>query len=228
MTPSLQPLLQTTILRWGSRPRPRHAFQIQQYVFYGTKNKKNDFPYYTKSRSENRKELLRRLSFPRKYMPIHSKIWWTIKRTPLLLKTLIVVGPRRMQTLPPPEKKGVAVKSRIGRLFYHLVTHPEIYELLGTTFEPWGVFYTNSGKSMRPTYSGNKAISYSSYTYIEKQNVSLGDVVVVLGPEWDSGTGIMCKRVAALEGARLYVTTGRYRTQHIRQVTFLLLLWSLK
>ena len=81
---------------------------------------------------------------------------------------------------------------------------------------------------MRPTFSGNPAISYSSYAYVKSQDVSVGDVVTVLGPKWDGGDGFWGKRVAAIEGARISVTSGSYKTQKIREVNFLLLPLSLK
>ena len=129
-----------------------------------------------------------------------------------------------MRNPRPSGKEDVVVKSRIGRFFHDFVTQEEFFWLLNTTMQPWGEFATNHGRSMRPTFSGNPAISYSSYAYVDGQDVSVGDVVTVLGPKYDRGRGILLKRVAAIEGARIYLKWGQYNTQEIREVKFLLFL----
>ncbi|CAD6583109.1 MAG: hypothetical protein ASARMPRED_001227 [Alectoria sarmentosa] len=196
--------------------------KIQRRLFYGTSREEEGFPYRNTSGPREREELLRRLVFPRDYGPTLYRIWWTVKWTPLLLKTLVVLGVRypfwRMRNPRPSGKEDVVVKSRIGRFFHDFVTQEEFFWLLNTTMQPWGEFATNHGRSMRPTFSGNPAISYSSYAYVEGQDVSVGDVVTVLGPKYDRGRGILLKRVAAIEGARIYLKWGQYNTQEILQI----------
>lgn len=229
----LQPLLQIATPWWGSRPGPRRAFQIQRCLFYGTKREEEGFPYENIYRPRGkREELLRKLVFPRNYEPTLYRIWWTMKWTPLLLKTLVVLGVRytfwRMRNPRPSGKEDVVVKSRIGRFFCDLFTLEEFHEVLNTTMQPWGFFAMASGRSMRPTFSGNPAITYASYAYVKSQDVSVGDVVRVLGPNLDSDNGVLCKRVAAIERARIYVNSGSYETREVREVNILLLLLSLK
>lgn len=226
---SLSPLLQITTPRWGSRSEPRHAFQIQQYLFHGTKNEEGGFPYRQESQGLKRNELLRRLSFPRKYMPITSKIWWTMKWTPLLLIQLVFVGVRypfwQIQNPRLPEEEGAVVKSRTGRFFYGFVTRSGCLSLLNIIMQPWGYLAICSGNSMQPSL-GNRGISYHSYAYVESQDVSLGDVVSVLGPTYDDKQTPWGKRIAGLEGDRIWYTTGKYRTQYILPVRFLLFFYD--
>lgn len=220
--PPLRPLhhlLQITSPRWGSKPQPIHAFQIQRYLSRGGRSEEKGFPYLQRvSASHGRTDLLGRLSFPREYMPTLGKIWWTTKWTPLLLFTLIYYGLRDLfcgrQIPRPPTERRVVVKSRIGRFFYDIVGQPECFELLNTTIQPWGCFRRNNGNSMQPTLGGNPAILYTSYAYRDSQDVKLGDVVLVLGPDYDDTKRHMCKRVAALAGDRIW-TTGPYRTHSI-------------
>lgn len=222
MTPSLrplQPLLQTTTLRWSSRPRTSHAFQIQQYLLYGTKREEEGYLHLVPYRSSaTHKELLRMWRFPRKYKPIYSSIWWTMKWTPRFLKWLIVLGVQypswRMQN-----PRNAVVKSRTGRFFYELVfTQPGFYDLINTTIQPWGFITLPTGTSMQPTFSGNPSISFTSFAYTGIEDVSIGDVVTVLAPDYDAGKGFLGKRVAALDGARIYVAKGPNGTPEIIRV----------
>ena len=208
----LQPLLGITTPQWGSRLRPGHAFQVQRCLLHDNKNEEEGFPYFEagpwSQQSPRRKEMLRRLRFPRKYMPLYGKIWWTLKWTPQLLRTLIILGvryPRRSQYFPP-EAKGVVVKGRIGRLFYNFVSQQECLDLLNTTMRPWGFFRGSSGPSMLPTFGANPAIIYSSYTYTNREDVKIGHIVIIVTPFYDDHRGgCWIKRVAALEGDLLHL-----------------------
>lgn len=120
------------------------------------------------------------------------------------------------------EKKWVVVKSRVGSFFNDfLVDNPKVWRLLNTTVQPWGFFHYSTGRSMEPTLGGNPGILYSSYAYIDRDDLKVGDVVMVLDIDFDAkrGGGII-KRIAGLEGNRLWVTTGRYRTPYILPVRF--------
>lgn len=112
-----------------------------------------------------------------------------MKHTPLLLITLVYRGVQylfwRMRNPGPREEKGVVVKSRIGRFFYHSVTQLRLYSLLNKSMQPWGYFHQSEGDSMQLTFAGNPAICYASYAYIDSYDVDPGDVVIVLGPPYD-------------------------------------------
>lgn len=196
-----QPLLQFTILRLGSKPRSAHAFQIQRYLSNGPKKAEGGFGYHFKSWRLPRKVLLQRLRFPRRYKPTLSKLRWTAKRIPKLLYTLVDVGVRWPMWYPrlPDETVG-KVKSQIGRFFYDFVVQREVLDMLNWTMLPWGYFHDSSGNSMQPTLGGQPAILYSSYTYVQSRDISLGDVVNVLGPDYDKNHTTWTKRVAAFEG----------------------------
>lgn len=231
---SLQPLLQTTTLWRGSRPRPGHAFafQVQRYLSQRPQ-RAGGFPYLVYRHLFERKELLRRLRFPREYVPIETKIWWTVKWTPRLLFELVSHGVRypfwRMQYSWPPGKEGVVVKSRIGRFLYQfLMDNPEVHRLFNITVLLWGHFHFSEGHSMKPNLGHHPGILYSSYAYVYSHDLKLGDVVVVIPLDFDPKTksGGLVKRIAGLEGHRLSVTTGIYRSQYLLPVQLILFLWS--
>lgn len=218
---SLQPLLQIPILLRGSRSRPGHAFQIQRYLLQGPKREEKGFPCLVYKQDLSRKKLLGRLKFPRKYEPIPIKISWTVSRIPRFLTELVSHGVR-YPFWWRTTKKGVVVKSRVGSFFNDfLVDNPKVWRLLNTTVQPWGFFHYSTGRSMEPTLGGNPGILYSSYAYIDRDDLKVGDVVMVLDIDFDAkrGGGII-KRIAGLEGNRLWVTTGRYRTPYVLPVRF--------
>lgn len=221
-TKSPQPLLQFTILRWGSTPRSRHAFQIQRYLSNGPIREEERLPYHFTSRHLPRKVLLGRLRFPREDKHTLSKIWWATKHTPKLLYALVNQGVRflyrRIRNPRPPEERGGVVKSRIGRLFYEFVRPNESRDLLNLTMQPWGYFHNLGGQSMQPTLGGNGAILYSSYAYLESQDIRLGDVVCVISPDHDKEKATWCKRVAALGEKQILVDPGRSITKYILPV----------
>ncbi|KAF6229914.1 hypothetical protein HO133_004251 [Letharia lupina] len=219
----LQPLLNITSPRWGNRPRPRHAFQIQKYLFHSTKNEDEIFPYTETERSSQgpkRKELLRRLRFPRKYKSTPDKLWCVLKHTPQLLKTVIAVSVQFRSWQRERLPHGMRVKSRIGNFFYHLLTQREgiCIRMLNMTIMPWGYVYIGRGDSMRPTYSGNLAFSYTAYAYVGSQDISPGDVVFALGWKYDVDIGCVIKRVAGLEGDRIWVDPGPNRAKYIIRI----------
>ena len=172
--------------------------------------------------SRKQEELLRRLRFPRVYMSTHSKIWWIMKHTPLLLITLVYLGVRylvwRMLDRRTREKKGVVVKSRIGRFFHEFVAQRRFHSLLKKSMQPWGFFHLNVGVSMQPTFAGNPTMFYPSYAYIDTYDVSPGDVVAVLGPRYDDDQIAYYKRTAAVGSGRIWVSRGLHRLAKIVQV----------
>ena len=62
---------------------------------------------------------------------------------------------------------------------------------------------------MRPTFDGTPAMSYCSYVYVDRRDISVGDVVTVLAPEFDKTKWVWVKRVAALEKDELRVDPGQ-------------------
>ena len=227
MTPTvrpLQPLLKITTLRWGSKPRPRHVFGIQRYLFHGAKSGKEGFPYRQLSRPLKREELLRRLGFPREYMPYWSGVWWTTSRAPQLLVELVRRGVPyfllRIRTPRSTEAKGIIVKSRVGCFFHDFVIETDYVTLLNIALLPWGSLGISTGSSMEPTLGSNSSISYSSYSYVDTQEVSRGDVVVVLAPHYDEKKELVTKRVAALEGERVMVARMPNLSTQIVRVNF--------
>ena len=208
----LQPLLNITTLRWGIRLRPRHVFGIQRYLFHGAKSGKEEFPYRWVWGNLEREELLRRLKFPREYMPYWSKVWWTTSHIPQLLLELVRCGVPyalwRLRNSRSPDEQVIIIKSRVGSFFHDLVTQTDCFQLLSTTMQPWGYFSISTGISMEPTLS-SPSVQYSSYAYVDTpQEVSRGDVVSVLGPQYDDAKACITKRVAALEGERIRVARG--------------------
>lgn len=198
----LPPLFDVATFRWisSSRLRSGHAFHIQRRLFHGAKTKK-----IALAADRMRKEDSIGLSFPRPYSPFWDKFKWTTRCIPQFLTGLFRYGARYLIMWTPPfqEEKGVVVKSRIGRFFYHFVTQPGCLELLNRTMSPWGAFIRGSGRSMLPTLGANPSIGYVSWSYVDKRDVRRGDVVDMLGAKF---TGALCKRVAALEGERVWVT----------------------
>ena len=70
---------------------------------------------------------------------------------------------------------------------------------------------------MEPTLSAHSSIQYSSYAYVDTQEVSRGDVVTVLAPHYDEKKELLNKRLAALEGERVMVArTPKLSTQIVR------------
>lgn len=241
----LRPLLQIASSRWDSRPQPGHLSRIQCRLFRASETKRSGSPN-RKETPLTPSEQERLMKEYRQKKPLLSKIWWTVRHTPWLLKMLVytVVRYTQWRMLNPrlPEKEGVVVKSRIGRFFYDFVTYqhesvtyqfmthqgairliyPAFIAALNTTVKPWGHFATSSGDSMQPTFGGNPAISFASKAYTDNQDIKLGDVVTLLGPERKYiGQCLLGKRVAALEGHRIS-TTGKGRMQYILEVRFFL------
>lgn len=220
----LQPLLNITNLRWGSKPRPRHVFGIQRYLFHGAKSGREVFPYRQLRLPLKREEFLRRLEFPREYMPYWSKVWWYTSHLPQLLVELVRCGVpyflRRIRTPQSTEAKGIIVKSRVGRFFHDFVVETDYLTLLSNTMLPWGFLGTSSGSSMEPTLSAHSSITYSSYAYVDTQEVSRGDVVTVLAPGYDEKKQLLNKRVAALEGERVMVARMPNLSTQIVRVNF--------
>ena len=209
------PLLQFKILRSGSRPRSRHAFQIQRCSSKGPKREGEGFPYNFTSWHLPRKVLLKRLRFPREYMPIHRRIWWTMRWTPQLMYVLV----NRMWNPRPSTERCGEVKSRIGRSFYNFVIQKEVQDMLNLTMLPWGYFHSTSGPSMQPTLGCNPAILYGSYAYVDSRDVRLGDVVTVVKPDdKDKDQRTWCKRIAALERDRIWVNPGQSITKYTLSV----------
>ena len=214
MTPPLRPippLLNFATLRWGSSSRLR-AFHIQRYLSNDTKSANEEFADRHRHWILERRELLARLSFPRKYMPIWKATWWTARRFPWVLIVLIFsvvrVGLRRAWNPRYWKNHGVLVTSHAGCFFYKAVQ--DHLDLLNTMMQPWGYISISCGPSMLPTVSAEPAIHYSSYAYTNKRDVKRGDVVMVIGRnynKWD-GQGTMGKRVAALGGERIRVNTS--------------------
>ena len=255
--PPMRPLLhrlQITSSRWGSRPQPGHLPRIQYRLFRASEGKRRGPPHPKETAiiASQREWLLKECSLAREKKPLLSKIWWTVKHIPWLLKELvyIVVQYTQWRMLNPrlPEAGGFVVKSRIGRFFHDFVTHEylsftnqsmthqfdtyrirliklKFIYILNVTVKPWGLFSATRGQSMQPTFGGNPAILYASYAYIDSQDIKLGDVIIFLAPERnDFGTRLFSKRVAALEGDRIW-TIGQGRMQYIYAVRFFLFLY---
>ena len=204
-------LLRVSILRKSSRPRPKQAFQIDRSLFHDLQGKGNGFPFLNHSRVLKREELLRRLRFPREYGPTHRKTWWTITWIPSVLRAIVI---RLKDFRMPPVQKDVVVKSQIGRFFYEFVSGGDFLPRLNLAVQPWGFFGTSEGESMQPTFAGCRSIHYSSYAYVDRRGIHIGDVVIVLGINWEANEGgLWGKRVAGLEGDRICVMRrGAYRT----------------
>ena len=221
---SLQPLLQFTVLRWASRPRSRHAFQIQRFLFNGSNKEEGDFAYVDTSWGLiKRNNLLRRLRFPRKYKPTFSKIWWTTKHTPRLLITTFTVIAHfgSWQRTPRPAGRE-KVKSHIGNFFYDLVSQTEFRTMLNKTIRPLGCLCCTRGASMRPTHTGNVDFGYHSYAYMDSRDISRGDVVIAPSPTYDTDGRVVVKRIAALGGDRILVDKGGNMAKEIIKVSILL------
>ena len=250
----LRPHLQITSSRWGSRPQPGHLARIQCRLFRVSESKPREPPHPTETafKASKREWMLKECSFARQKKPLLSKIWWTVKHIPELLMELVylVVQYTQWRMLNPrlPKVEGVVAKSRIGRFFYDFVTHKyqsfdnqsmthqfdtyrirliklNFIEILNKTVKPWGWFSAARGKSMQPTFGGYPAIGYASNAYVDNQDIKVGDVIIVLGPErYDLGTRWISKRVAALEGDRIW-TIGEGRNQYIYEVRIFLFLY---
>lgn len=68
---------------------------------------------------------------------------------------------------------------------------------------------------MRPTLGRGPKILYCSYAYTDREDVKIGDIVIISGPNYNRDRGTcMVKRVAALEGARLRLTPRKPRLQY--------------
>ena len=246
-----RPLLQIASSRWDSRPLPGHLSRIQCHLFRASETKRSGSPN-RKETPFTPSERERFMKESRQKKPLLSKIWWTVKHTPWLLMQLAYTAVRytqwRMLNPRLPEKEGVVVKSRIGRFFYDFVTYqhkfvtnqfmthqlvtrpiryiyPAFIAALNTTVKPWGYLGQSSGDSMQPTFGGNPAILFESNAYTDNQDIKLGDVVSLLGPERKYiGQWLLFKRVAALEGHRI-LTTGTGRMQYTVPVRYFLSLY---
>lgn len=208
--PPLRPLpslCDVVTFRWvsGSRLRPGHAFYIQRRLFCATKARKTDPLDRDVDWSLTRKETLIQRSFPRPSSRFWYKILSTMKCIPRFLINLFFYGARYLFLRRPrtQEEKRAVVKSRIGRFFYTFVTQPGCLDSLCRPMRHWGQFHPASGKSMLPTLGASLSIEYASYSYFDRRDIRRGDVVVALGPKY---AGNLCKRVAALEGDRVWVT----------------------
>lgn len=234
----LRPHLQIASSRWGSRPQPGRLPRVQCRLFRVSETSRRiSAPLKeTALTASERERFLEQCSLARQKKPLLSKIWWTVRHIPWFLKELVytVVRYTKWRMLKPrlPEKEGFVVKSRIGRFFYDILTHehrsvkimphqsvtvtfhPALIEVLNKTMRPWGRFSNSSGNSMQPTFGGNPGIQYSSNAYNDYQDIKLGDVVCVLGPKRNYITCWITKRVAALEGDRIW-TIGKGRMQYI-------------
>ena len=71
---------------------------------------------------------------------------------------------------------------------------------------------------MEPTLGRNPAIMYSSYAYVRIQDIKLGDVVIVVKPDFDKDQGTWTKRVAVLGEQRICVDLGRSLTKYTMKV----------
>ena len=251
----LRPLHQIASSRWDSRPKPGHLPRIQCRLFRVSETNRGGSPppKNTVFTASHRERFLKECSLARQKKPLLSRIWWTVKHMPWLLKALIRIAVQyaqwRMLNPRLPEVEGVVVKSRIGRFFYDFVTYqyqvvisqsmtyqsnthrPRLINLaafvdiLNIAVKPWGVFIKVRGNSMQPTLSGKPAIVYASNAYIDNTDIKLGDVVIFLGPDRDYlGPSWLGKRVAALEGDRIW-TIGVGRMQYILPVRFFLSLY---
>ena len=232
----LRPHLQLTNSRWGSRPRLGYLPRVQCRLFRGSEIRKRESPprEETALTASERERLLKDCSLARQKKSLLSKVWWTVKHTPWLLKDLVYTVLRytqwRMLNPRLPEEVGFVVKSPLGRFFHDFVTYehqsvtimthqsvtyrlhsvePALLVILNTTVKPWGLFTICRGDSMQPTFGGKPAIKYSSNAYIDNQDIKLGDVVTLLGPERNYiRVSWLGKRVAALEGDRIW-TIGK-------------------
>ena len=245
----LRPHLQITSSRWGSRPQPGHLPRIQCRLFSVSEGKRRGPPppKETALTASEREWMLQECSLGRQKKPLLSKIWWTVKHIPWLLKVLVYIAVQyaqwRMLNPRLPGVEGFMVKSRIGRFFHDFVTYEyqvvtnqfmthqsntnriRLIDILNMTIKPWGVFSATCGNSMQPTFGGKPAIVYSSKAYIDNQDIKLGDVVAFLGPERNYlCRGWLSKRVAALEGDRI-CTIGKGRMQYVYSVRSFLFLY---
>ena len=250
----LRPRLQFTSSQWGSRPQPGQLPRIQCRLIRGSETRRREFPprEETGLTASEREWALEQCSLARQKRPLLSKIWWTMKHVPWLLKELVYLVVQytqwRMLSSRLPEVEEFVVKSRIGRFLYDFLTYEyqsvtalsmthqsdthriglirklTFIDILSTTVKPWGLFSQGMGDSMQPTFI-NPAIKYSSNAYNDNQDIKLGDVVAFLGPERNYlGTGLLCKRVAALEGDRIW-TIRQGRMQYIYAVRVFLFLF---
>ena len=79
---------------------------------------------------------------------------------------------------------------------------------------------------MEPTLGRNPAILYSSYAYTNSEDVKVGDVVTILGSDYDVDGSTWTKRVAALGGKRVCLTQRKYGTRFNFLVRFSLTLFN--
>lgn len=188
----------------------------------GTKGEEEGSSDETTNSILKRKELLKLWRFPRQNLPPLSKIQWTAKHTPQLLRTLAYHGLLypcwRMQNPRTPEEEGVVVKGRIGRSFYEFITQPDCLKLLNKAFKPWGYFNIGSGRSMLPTLGANPSLTFNSNAYSDGRDICRGDVVSFLGPKFDDQQATLCKRVVAFKGERVWVFQKRDVAQQIVRV----------
>ncbi len=221
--PSLCPprhLLGITSRWWGSRPRPgTPAFRIPWRQLYSTKRRKGEFPYRDIYGPLERKELLRRLSFPRVYPSFWSKIRWTAMHITQLLKALIHHGVqyRVLLRIRYPDDPRV-VKSRIGCAVCNLILQPDFLKILNEAIRPWGYIAGGSGRSMLPTLSSCLSVTNNSYAYTQREDIKLGDIVAVLNPKYDDKQKWWCKRVVAFGPSRELVSRSGNLMPQIVQV----------
>ena len=202
MTPSLRPVLPLfdfTASRWGSsiRRRPRHVFHFQRFQSHGRKSEKEG------------ERSLKVSTFPRGTWSNRSKINWVTRQVPLLPIGFILViksclGHCCRSWILGRRDKGIDFNSRAGWLLFDVGSG--CAELLSVVLKPWGLLMVGKGSSMQPTLPAAPAPAYSSFVYFEKRDVRRGDVVVADFTYPDGRPGLICKRVAALEGDRIRVT----------------------
>ena len=204
----------TPSLCWGPRPIP--ALRIQRYQ---SNDPRRGYRTPTDQRPK-REDLLKWSRFPRHGadMTTFYKIVSAIKHIPQLLNTLIFHGKEYLLgRMPvPPASEGVKIMSRPGRFVYCFFSQPLVMISINKTIEPWGGLSTGSGGSMLPSLPASPGIDYSSYVYFDKHDIKIGDIVLIVGPNYDVDGVLICKRVAALEGDQVWVR----KTHGVRQKRF--------
>lgn len=187
------PLFNFTAPRCSSniRLRPRHVFHVRWFL----------------SHSRKRDIEVKSLNFPRRPVPYWSKIWWITRHVPILPIRLIFLIPLCLYRYGrgwnlPVMNKGVEINRRAGFLLY---LGSGCVELVAGVMLPWGLLTIGQGPSMQPTIPAPPAPMYASFAYINKQDVRRGDVVTVTKTEPNNRKRLICKRVAALEGDRIWV-----------------------
>ena len=218
----LHPRFGITTLSLCSGPRHIAAPWLQRYR---SNDPKRGHSTPTGQRPK-REDILKSLRFPRKGadIPTFPKIVWAIVHIPQFLNTLkFHVKEYLLGRMPvPPESEGFETKSRVGRFVYNFLTQELVLSSLNRTIEPWGYLGKCLGGSMLPSIPASPGIVYCFYAYFEKQDIKVGDVVTIAGPNYDNDGKFLCKRVAALEGDIVRVRGTQGRSQKTYQVRLFL------